>query len=482
MSTNPSPRRRRKPQYEPGTIYHSDEYGGLVRLNDQGEEEPWAPPPYDPEADFHREPEPDRPPPNIPRHADGTVSPFYTLSEDQLEALGQETARSRRRIRHDGWTLERQIAFVGRLAATASVTDSARYVGLTRQSARDLYNRSAPFRAAWDEAVKLSVGVLGETAFDRAVNGVQEQVWYKGQMVGYREKHDNRLLMFLLRVRDPLNYAPLDDLQGWQRHRAIEDRSEGLRPTLDRLAAAEQAWSEAETEPPRLPAPADLLDPQLHRPPAQPAHEAERLLAEDARGGAAAPQQLPKTASTATGMTSSPQPPASREPGAQAPREPRVESAQAGRPAALPTGSTGPAQPPANSEPGAQAPREPRAESAQAGRPAALPTGSTGPEPVADLPNDGSGLKTPSTVTSMTSSPQPNASTGAAEPAPAAAAAPRPPQNPSTATGLTSSPARREETARAEPIQPGAPAAPAREKRHARRPRQLRHPRGRRSR
>ena len=447
MSTNPSPRRRRKPQYEPGDIYFSDEIGGLVRMNEYGEEEPWAPPPYDPEADSHREPEPDRPPPDIPRRADGTVAPFYTLSEDQLEALGQETARSRRRIRHDGWTLERQIAFIQRFAATASVTDSARYVGMTRQSARDLYGRSAPFRAAWDEAAKLCVGVLGETALDRAVNGVQEQVWYKGKMVGFREKHDNRLLMFLLRVRDPLNYAPLDDLQGWQRHRAIEGGSEGLGPTLDRLAAAEKAWSEAKTEPPRLPAPADLLDPQLHRLPAQAASGAERLLVEEARGGAAAPQQLPKTASTVTGMTSSPQPPASR-------------------------------------EPGAEAPREPRAESAQAGRPAALPTGSTGPEPVPR--DDGAGLETPSTVTAMTNSPQPNASDGAAQSVPAAAAgaapAHAPPQTPSTAAGLTSSPAGREEPATAEPPQPGAPAAPAREKRHARRTRQLRHRRRRRSR
>jgi hypothetical protein len=522
MSTNPSPRRRRRPQGAPGDIYHSDEIGGLVRVNDRGEEEPWAPQPYDPEAELHRETRPD-PPPELPRRADGTVAPFHSLSEDQLEALGQETARSRRRIRHDGWTLERQIAFIGRLAATASVTDAAHYVGLTRQSARDLYNRSAPFRAAWDEAVKLSVGVLGETAYDRAVNGVQEQVWYKGQMVGYREKHDNRLLMFLLRVRDPLNYAPLDDLQGWQRHRAIEGGSEGLGPTLDRLAAAEKAWSEAETEPPRLPAPADLLDPQLHRPLAQPAREAERLLAEEARGGAAAPPEPPQTASTATSMTSSAQPPASGEPGAQAPCEPCAESAQAGRPAALPTGSTGPAQPPASGEPGAQAPCEPRAESAQAGRPAALPTGSTAPaqlpesrepdeqapcepraesteaggpaalptsstvtEPVQDLPEDGLGLKTPSTVTSMTSSPQPNASTGAEHSVPSAAAAPtpgaQPPQTPSTAASLTSSPGGREETARAEPIQPGAPAAPAREKRHARRPRQLSHSRRRRSR
>jgi hypothetical protein len=247
--------RNRKPA--PGDIFHSQETGGLVRIGKRGEQVPFVPHPHEAFPKF----EPDQP--DRPRRADGTVAPFYPLTQDQLEQAGQETSRTHR-TRHDGWTIERQKNFIERLAATASVTDAARYVGMSRQSARDLYNRSPQFRAAWDEAVKASVGVLAETAFDRAVNGVQEQVWYKGRMVGFREKHDNRLLMFLLRVRDPLNYAPLDDLQGWQRHRALEDRSAGLAPTLDRLEAAEQAWAQSETEPPALPAPSERLEMPLH--------------------------------------------------------------------------------------------------------------------------------------------------------------------------------------------------------------------------
>ena len=250
MSRNRARKRR------PGDIVHSEDHGGLVRIDEHGEEEPWAPEPYDAFAEWDREPVPDAL--EYPRRADGTVAPFYSLGQDELERMEQDTPRTRR-TRHDGWTIERQKDFIERLAASASVTDAARYVGMSRQSARDLYNRSAPFRAAWDEAVKASVAVLAETAFDRAVNGVQEQVWYKGRMVGFREKHDNRLLMFLLRVRDPLNFAPLDDLQGWQRHRAIEDNSGGIVPALDRLEAAEQAWIEGRGQPQALPAPADLL-------------------------------------------------------------------------------------------------------------------------------------------------------------------------------------------------------------------------------
>jgi hypothetical protein len=120
--------------------------------------------------------------------------------------------------------------------------------------------------------LKASVHVLATTAFDRAVNGTQEQIWHNGRMIGFREKHHDRLLMYLLRVRDPLNYAPLHDLDGWQRRRAIEQRPAGIGPALDRLEAAERAWASAEREPPQLTAPADHL--QSPAPAAQPALEA----------------------------------------------------------------------------------------------------------------------------------------------------------------------------------------------------------------
>ncbi len=83
--------------------------------------------------------------------------------------------------------------------------------------------------------------VLASTAYDRAVNGVEEQVFYRGEFCGWRTRYDNRLLMWLLRVRDPLAFAPLDDLQGWLRHRDLEPHAP-IEPMLDRLAAAEEDW------------------------------------------------------------------------------------------------------------------------------------------------------------------------------------------------------------------------------------------------
>ncbi len=113
--------------------------------------------------------------------------------------------------RHDGFTTERQAAFLDALAGSGSVSAAAQAVGLSRTAIYNLRNRDdeagAAFRAAWDARLKQAVAVLAETAFDRAINGVEEPVFHKGEQVGTRVRHNDRLLMFLLKSLDPENYA-----------------------------------------------------------------------------------------------------------------------------------------------------------------------------------------------------------------------------------------------------------------------------------
>ena len=113
--------------------------------------------------------------------------------------------------RHDGFTPERQAAFLDALAGSGSVSAAAQAVGLSRTAIYNLRNREdeagAAFRAAWDARLKQAVAVLAETAFDRAINGVEEPVFHKGEQIGTRIRHNDRLLMFLLKSLDPENYA-----------------------------------------------------------------------------------------------------------------------------------------------------------------------------------------------------------------------------------------------------------------------------------
>ena len=51
------------------------------------------------------------------------------------------------RSRHDGWTVERQYAFVEKLADTNSITAACKHVGMSRESVRKLRRRPKPGRA-----------------------------------------------------------------------------------------------------------------------------------------------------------------------------------------------------------------------------------------------------------------------------------------------------------------------------------------------
>lgn len=109
-----------------------------------------------------------------------------------------------RQPRVDGWTPDRQRAFIAALAATGSVSHAVSQSGMSKTSAYDL--RAAPgaseFVAAWDAAVTNGVTALKSLAFDRAVNGIAVPVWHKGAVVGERRWFDNRLLGRLLTIYD----------------------------------------------------------------------------------------------------------------------------------------------------------------------------------------------------------------------------------------------------------------------------------------
>lgn len=117
------------------------------------------------------------------------------------------------RPRHDGWTAERQIAFVEALAETACVEEACRRVGMSDSSAYKLRNRynGRHFRAAWDAALDCALSRLEQAALGRALHGTARPIFYKGEQVGEWRHHDERLTMFLLRTRRAARYGRLTE-------------------------------------------------------------------------------------------------------------------------------------------------------------------------------------------------------------------------------------------------------------------------------
>lgn len=113
-----------------------------------------------------------------------------------------------RRLRHDGWTLLRQTAFIDLLREYGCVEMAARGVGMASSGAYALRKRSRGFRAAWDAAITYSALDLERIAMERAIDGVIEVVYdAEGNPKGSKRRYNDRLLMFLLRAARPDKYG-----------------------------------------------------------------------------------------------------------------------------------------------------------------------------------------------------------------------------------------------------------------------------------
>jgi hypothetical protein len=123
------------------------------------------------------------------------------VPRDARPPLPDFTPVPRRNNRHDGWTPERQRAFIEALADTGSVTRAAAMVNMAQANCYTL--RRAPgaeeFRRAWDAALDFGLARLKDIAFERAIEGQLEPVFVAGKLMGFRRKRNDALLMFCLR-------------------------------------------------------------------------------------------------------------------------------------------------------------------------------------------------------------------------------------------------------------------------------------------
>lgn len=117
------------------------------------------------------------------------------------------------RPRHDGWTIERQVAFIEKLADCGSISAACRHVGMSRESLRKLRRHpwARPFRDACDAALDCSYDEVEEAAMERSKKGVARPIFYQGEQVGEWRHFDERLTMFLLRFRRRNRFGPEAD-------------------------------------------------------------------------------------------------------------------------------------------------------------------------------------------------------------------------------------------------------------------------------
>lgn len=113
------------------------------------------------------------------------------------------------RQRLDGWTAERQVAFIQALAESGDVSAACRAVAMSRSSAYALFNRpdAHSFRQAWEIAMTQATRRLADVLFARALHGVAQPVFHQGEQVGERRSFNDKTAMFLLRTHAPERYG-----------------------------------------------------------------------------------------------------------------------------------------------------------------------------------------------------------------------------------------------------------------------------------
>jgi len=163
-----------------------------------------------------------------------------TDTADTPPDLPDNTPRKRRGPQ---WDRQKMADFLRMLAATHSVSEAARCVGMSRQSAYKLRSRlkGEPFDIAWETAFRHGFDNLAHAALDRALNGVEVPHYHKGELIGTSRRYDERLTVALLNMRNRFGSPTLGRFGAM-----AEYSSEHWDALLDRVETGALEWDEPE--------------------------------------------------------------------------------------------------------------------------------------------------------------------------------------------------------------------------------------------
>lgn len=107
-------------------------------------------------------------------------------------------------VRQRPFTKECQVRFLQCLSEWGNVRAACKAAGVTRTTAYRLRRSNMRFEELWEGAQLLARKQVEEVLADRAIEGVEEQVFYHGEEVAMRRRYDARLLLAHLGRLDKL--------------------------------------------------------------------------------------------------------------------------------------------------------------------------------------------------------------------------------------------------------------------------------------
>ena len=100
----------------------------------------------------------------------------------------------------------KETAFLDLLSEGVSVSEACDRAGIPRRSVYARRSSDPAFRQQWNEALEMAADILEAEADRRGRDGGSEDVYYRGQVVGRRQRYSDRMLIFRLKALRPETY------------------------------------------------------------------------------------------------------------------------------------------------------------------------------------------------------------------------------------------------------------------------------------
>ncbi|TMJ14754.1 MAG: hypothetical protein E6G94_08830 [Alphaproteobacteria bacterium] len=142
-----------------------------------------------------------------------------------------------RRVRHDAFTARRKHDFLKALAKTGGLEDACRLTGVSSRTVYRHQQEDPAFLRNCTLALRIIETPLELTAWQRAVEGVEQEFACGGQ-VHVRKRYDANLLRLLLQASNPKKYGPRP---GFKRKRILKFERKQMEREIHAEIAAKRA-------------------------------------------------------------------------------------------------------------------------------------------------------------------------------------------------------------------------------------------------
>lgn len=139
--------------------------------------------------------------------------------------------------RKDAFTGRRKRKFLKALTKTGCALDACRIVGISNRTAYNHYDSDPEFARLWRLALEMAGTDIELLAWERAVNGVEEEVIQYGKVVGTRLRRSDAMLRLLLQGSNRKKYGPRP---GFSRKRLLKHERKRMEREMYAQMAAEQ--------------------------------------------------------------------------------------------------------------------------------------------------------------------------------------------------------------------------------------------------